>query len=325
MKTITLHCLFEGEILLKKMLLWAIGLILLTTVSCSAKENKKEVVSQSKEFILSVILEDNILKTKAIKRGDVLFLKASNLPSLFKELKAKSQYDPEGKILTIFYNGKIDANLPSVKEESVTIVINGKIHRVPSICIRGKRYISASYIKEILRGMGYSWKYDKNTNIVTVIGRNKKQSTEKSARRDASPKEIKRYMNTLKRLFREYKPKNFREISVQAALGDKKNLKSAIKEMKNIQKECEEMVARIDSLTPPNDETRKVHNLALSIFRKIAKFMELSQEILESPPDVLNPKAVEKLQKLNREILKEQVEFDNLVIKIRNKYKLGPP
>ncbi len=133
---------------------------------------------------------------------------------------------------------------------------------------------------------------------------------------------IKKYMDDLKSVFQGNRPGKKETKSLEQATPGKVD---PIKALKKLRDEQVQFLEAIKKLTPPDKETKKIHQLALSIVTKLQRVTELGITILSTPKDQDNPRAREELMKLNREIIDEEADFNRRVLIIREKYKLGPP
>jgi len=287
-----------------------------------------------------------IIKGKCLKIKDKTWIDGALFCNLMKSLGVESSYDPSTSILAL---GNAPINTGKIKLTKHTgdpfkIVINGKIFKTGQTRSGNSVYIPIDTIKTILEAMGNRVEVDNSSNLAAVSSGGSSAKTgispSKSPIPDKTPhtgtpspvpagiqaEAVGNYMNALKKVMDKHRPgKKEKEKFGTAIPGPANKETPTSDDMKGIQKKLTGMLEDIRRLSPPNEETKEIHRMALSVTTKMIRIMDLASGIHKLPKDRANPKVEQELLMLVRQVRREEPEFREKVRILRKKYNLGPP
>jgi hypothetical protein len=297
----------------------------------------------------------SIIKGESIKSSGRKYLDADLIVAVLKSIGINSSFDISVMAFAIEKPAAAaEIKLPSTDPNgNLTVVIGGNILKTESVLSNQKAFINFRFVENLLKGFGYDVKFDASSNFITVTDSKEALKTAEqpvAATPDpaaasipepaSSPagvvtspqpaaasdkitdkdvKAIAAYMNSLKKIFDDNAP----EKSANGGSPDPTAMKG--EDLKPVIERQKKIIADINKLTPPEEQTGDIHKAALGVMAKMLRATELSLQIFSLPEGRRKPSAEEEVLELNRQITEEQKEFNRKVILLREKYNLGRP
>lgn len=312
-----------------------ISILLILTIlpvwsnSCFAAVIPEEKTIEPENFTFTA--GDKIIGGKCLKKNGETWITATLAVDVMKSVGAGANYSSGENLLVLNHPSinKSGVALPPASSTDFRIVINGSIHKTASLKNGNEAYIPIKVLVTILESSGRQVEIDNASNLAAVSGGTKAApiaSPSPSPVPVEKSEAVKKYMDDLKKVFLENRPGVKEMGSLDKSVGDENfGITNPLEALKKLRVEQEKFLVEIKKLSPPDEETKEIHRLALDIVGKMLRVSDLGIRLLSTPRGQDNPKAAEELIRLNREIKNEEADFNNRVIHIRQKYKIGPP
>lgn len=327
-------------------ILFTAALLILMSVNVSPAQEKPDAEGQSVKFVY----KGKIVNAPSRAQDGVRWIAVDGAKKAFEAMGAVCSYDDGAKLLAVDPAGEVKeiGSMPAPSTGSGVkpfyIVLKSKIHRTTHTMEAGKAYVPLKAVKKTVAAMGFTVNFDEKTMIMTVSDDKKDGSKKDDVKKKTDVKkdqpgalpdvskipgadreEVKKYMDALKILFDKYKPSGKDMKVFDGALSDIGKGEIKVDGLVRIIGKYAEAVEEMKKLNPPNVETREIQNLGLGVFEKMKRLMEKAKKLLSMDKGLDNPKLLEEIMILNREISRESQEFDQKARAIRKKYDLGKP
>lgn len=307
-----------------------------------------------------VVVKGKIVKGEMIESAPGAWLSAATFSSVMSAMGARSSFDQPSRLMVIEAPGSVGKveGLPFQEKNPMLIVLNSGIYKVPCLEEAGSLFLPFSVAQKIFAAMGYEAKEDKTEALLVLSGSGiqdkpaqdaaaektnatkpetvaSTSATEGDTPSQLTPEEleqrgqVREYMDHLKGIFDKYKPSgdDFKKLQnvAQEALGKLGNVDINMNDLADVVEKYTRATDEIKTLKPPNLETSEIQDLAISVFGKMGRLMQLAIQILTMEKGYDNPQALEKFQVLRQEINSQTTLFDQKVRAVRKKYDLGNP
>ena len=327
------------------LLLYALGLVLLNTASCGAQQlsedtNETNTLEYAEQNIF-ISVNAHIVEGKSMVKNDDLWIEIDLIQSIITLLGGESSYNKKGRLFAISgLTFKRDSKPAFDVAGDFRLIIDGDIYHVPFQEIDEDIFLSVQTLENLLYQINMQVQKDSAKNLLTISPLItdkpllKPEEKEKTTAADKSPASssveeenaVKDYMESLKRVFQRHRPKRFdigrlEEIVLEAGLTEGINPDI----FKNLKDQQIEFLKEIKKLSPPNQETKEIQDLAVSVLSKMVEILEICEIILTMPKNQENPEAQEQLSKLYQEMGEEEALFNQKVREVRSRYKMPPP
>lgn len=327
------------------MLFSALGLFLLDTPLCSAQQlleetGDKQALERAEESIF-ISVNAHIIEGKSIIRNGETWIEVDLIQSIVTLLGGEASYHKKGHLFAMSGLAfKQDSKPAFDGAGNFRLIIDGDIYHVPCQETEEDVFLSVHTLEAVLYETNMQIQKDPAKNLMTISPLvtekplSKLEDQEKAAGGDKPPasspveeeKAVKDYMESLKRVFQRHNPKRFNigrleEIILEAGLTEDINPDI----FKNLKDQQMEFLKEIKKLSPPNQETKEIQDLAVSVLSKMIDILDICEIILTLPKNQENPEAQEQLIKLYQEMGDEEALFNQKVRDVRNRYKMPPP
>ncbi|MCE1246651.1 MAG: hypothetical protein LWY06_08410 [Firmicutes bacterium] len=316
----------------------------------------QEQTQTAKPDKIVVTVGANIIKGDSLKSGGRKYLDTDLVVAVLKALNVNASFDLSVMALAM-EKPQTAAKLPvSEPNGNLTVVIGGTILKTDSCVADQKAYINYRFVENLLKGMGYEVKFDSASNFITIADKTEpvaepavasasdpEQPTPATASVPPPPvkniepaqpagkekqsediQAIASYMNALKKIFDDNAPeKEPKKGKQDGAIPDLTSIRG--EDLKPVIDKQKKIIAEINKLTPPEEQTKEIHKLAVDVMAKMLRATELASQIFSLPEGHRKPAVEEEILELNRQITDDQILFNRKVIMLRQKYNLGKP
>jgi hypothetical protein len=297
--------------------------------------------SQVSRFTFTV--NGKIIKGASMRKDGVLWVDAGAFNEAERSLGAKSEFDSAGKIMTVTINKEAKAidSLPTPSGKPFSIVLNGKIIKTSCLSSGGKIFVPFESTEKVFSSLGCRVEKDLDARLATVtmdepprdaVGMpsipnlpNVEKAGEVLGDLNARKEKVGHYIDSLKKIFDSNKPNNEDQNALSSVIGEVGSGKQMnLEGINSVRKKYAKAIDEMKKLTPPDEETGKIHNLAIDVFTKMDSLVDQGIQLLSLSDGLDIPGALEKIRMLNDDINREGREFDERVKALRKKYNLGP-
>ncbi|MFP4497495.1 MAG: hypothetical protein ACLFQV_04730, partial [Vulcanimicrobiota bacterium] len=268
---------------------------------------------------------------------------AGRIGDLLKPVSGSVDYDSGARLMAVnFEQSPAEMVFPSPINpgHAFTLVVNGKIYKTGFLERSDKPYIPLEVLRQLFKALGSRIDEDRVTRVMAVdFSRDNGDDTEAGGSSITTPvlsgngeeigpekvREIGAFMDSLKKIFKNNKPGNSEISRLILAIVSPEETKIDYREIQNLQNSYDNIIARIEKLTAPDDETHAIKNMAINVFVKMKRVSELAYDLASTEKDMINKNAMDEIIVLLRSMQSEAVQFDNCVRSVRRRYKLGEP
>ena len=289
---------------------------------------------------ITIVVNGNIIKGGMLKSGNIEWIEVQFAVRVIEALGASSAFDGEANLLAVNLAGEVKELTPegAVPEKPFIVVVNGRIYKTSSIWKDSKVLMPLAFLKKIMEAFGCSAQEDKTVGILTFTGmRNPSSDVAASGGGDQSEraasslsgepigeqerKEKSKFLKSLDGIIAEtaLTPDEQNELLLVFLGLDVKQIKTEV--MNTVKRKYDKAVNGLKKLAPPDAETANVRDMAVGLFNKISRLVELVGKAVKEAKGAEDQETVLEIRKLGEEIAGESREFEKKLYEIKKRYE----
>jgi hypothetical protein len=300
----------------------------------------------------SYAIDGKIVKGTWLTGSGGSWVDATSLARALESFGASASLDQGAKLLAVGMEGAPGMQ-GAPAGNAFTIVLNGKITKIACIVQKDQVFVPLDAAVALFKGLGArSAEADKDAALLSVSGRASQASAasptpaaatattatpspgssaetaaKEPAKADPAHREkVRVYLDSLKKIFNGNKPNALDQEKIdQAILAVGSGGKFDARALNQIRKKYASVIGQIKGLSPPDQETSIINELAAQVFMLMDEVLGEANRIFTAGEHIDIPSALDKIRLLNSAIDRISRDFDQRVRDVRQRYRLGPP